>query len=171
MSARKPTVAVDLDGTIAVYDRWRGLEHIGDPIPGAKEFLTALREFAIVLIWTTRCNPEVEDRPEGVTADTLGRIVRGWLDQHGLPYDDVYTGPVKPLAACFLDDRAVSCRPMDFKPSARSGGDFGTDDHYAHVVLRAKTLCGVAVKQDKPVGQPPPGELFAPSSDVSPLKR
>ena len=26
-------IGVDLDGTLATYDRWRGIEHIGDPIP------------------------------------------------------------------------------------------------------------------------------------------
>lgn len=25
-------IAVDLDGTLAVYDHWRGVEHIGEPI-------------------------------------------------------------------------------------------------------------------------------------------
>ncbi len=26
-------IGVDLDGTLAVYDQWRGATHIGDPIP------------------------------------------------------------------------------------------------------------------------------------------
>lgn len=26
-------IAVDLDGTLAVYDKWRGVDHIGEPIP------------------------------------------------------------------------------------------------------------------------------------------
>ena len=25
--------AVDLDGTLAHYDKWRGIDHIGKPIP------------------------------------------------------------------------------------------------------------------------------------------
>ena len=25
--------AIDLDGTLARYDGWKGIEHIGDPIP------------------------------------------------------------------------------------------------------------------------------------------
>lgn len=29
----KPWLGVDLDGTLAVYDKWRGIEHIGAPIP------------------------------------------------------------------------------------------------------------------------------------------
>ena len=26
-------IGVDLDGTLAFYDMWRGMEHIGKPIP------------------------------------------------------------------------------------------------------------------------------------------
>jgi hypothetical protein len=26
-------IGVDLDGTLAFYDEWRGAEHIGDPVP------------------------------------------------------------------------------------------------------------------------------------------
>lgn len=26
-------IGVDLDGTLAMYDHWRGVEHIGEPIP------------------------------------------------------------------------------------------------------------------------------------------
>ena len=34
----KNTVCVDLDGTLAKYDGWKGLEHIGEPIDGSVEF-------------------------------------------------------------------------------------------------------------------------------------
>ena len=30
-------IGVDLDGTLATYEEWRGLEHIGDPVPAMKE--------------------------------------------------------------------------------------------------------------------------------------
>lgn len=34
---QKKTVAVDLDGVLADYSTgWQGIEHIGDPIPGAR---------------------------------------------------------------------------------------------------------------------------------------
>lgn len=26
-------IGVDLDGTLAHYDRWRGIDHVGDPVP------------------------------------------------------------------------------------------------------------------------------------------
>lgn len=37
MSPRKGWVGVDLDGTLAYYDEWRGVEHIGEPIPAMLE--------------------------------------------------------------------------------------------------------------------------------------
>lgn len=33
--------AVDLDGTLAHYDGWRGEDHIGDPIPPMVERIKA----------------------------------------------------------------------------------------------------------------------------------
>jgi hypothetical protein len=29
----KGWIGVDLDGTLAMYDHWRGIEHIGEPVP------------------------------------------------------------------------------------------------------------------------------------------
>lgn len=35
-------IAVDLDGTLAHYDHWRGPEHIGHPVPRMVEFVKGL---------------------------------------------------------------------------------------------------------------------------------
>lgn len=53
-------IAVDLDGTLAKYDGWKGLEHIGEPIP---EMLFRVRKWLAdgktVKIFTARaCVPE-----------------------------------------------------------------------------------------------------------------
>lgn len=112
MTSRK-TIAVDLDGVLADFrDGWKGLDHIGDPIPGAREFLRRLHELGDVLIWTTRCNPELA---RGTAAPLLRTIVREWLVRHGLMQyvADIWIGPVKPIAAAFVDDRAVRCAPQD----------------------------------------------------------
>ncbi len=111
----KPSVCVDLDGVIASYDRWRGLDHFGDPIPGAFEFLQALQQRARVVIFTVRCKG---DGLNGVhDSAVLVKKVREWLDKHSLPYDEVYSGQGKPLASAYIDDRGVSCCPMT-DPSA-----------------------------------------------------
>ena len=33
MTSRKGWIGVDLDATLAEYDTWRGIEHIGNPVP------------------------------------------------------------------------------------------------------------------------------------------
>lgn len=49
-------VGVDLDGTLAVYDGWKGINHIGEPIPEMVEYVQSLVESGIeVKIFTARC--------------------------------------------------------------------------------------------------------------------
>lgn len=51
-----PWIGVDLDGTIAFYDGWRGVDHIGDPIPAMVEkVMTHLAAGNKVKIMTARC--------------------------------------------------------------------------------------------------------------------
>ncbi len=105
----KKTVCVDLDGVLAHYDGWKGVDHIGDPIKGALEFLVELRKEYIVSIFTTRCNPNAN---KGYTVEELADKVKAWLDENEMPYDDVYTEQGKPLCEAFIDDRAISCKPL-----------------------------------------------------------
>ncbi len=106
----KKTVCVDLDGVLAKYDEWEGVDHFGDPIEGAVEFTKKLGETFDVVIFTTRCNPEV-NKPE--RPHLLVNRVREWLDKHGFHYDDIYSGEGKPIAQWYVDDRAIVCRPQD----------------------------------------------------------
>jgi hypothetical protein len=107
----KKNVCVDLDGVLADYSKgWQGVEVIGDPIPGAVEFTKSLSEFADVVVFTTRCNPEV-NKPEA--AHLLVNRVREWLDKHGFRYADIYCGTGKPIASAYIDDRAITCRPQE----------------------------------------------------------
>lgn len=106
----KKTVAVDLDGVLAQYDGWKGVDHIGDPIPGAVEFTQALSEFCDVLIYTTRCCEEI-NTPE--KAHLLVNRVRAWLDANGFAYAAIWSGQGKPIAVAYVDDRGISCRPQE----------------------------------------------------------
>lgn len=48
-------IGVDLDGTLAQYDGWRGVDHIGDPVPVMKfRVLKWLSEGKDVRIFTAR---------------------------------------------------------------------------------------------------------------------
>jgi len=106
----KKSVAVDLDGVLLKYDGWKGLEHLGEPIVGAKEFLEKLREDFYAILHTTRLAPKFNDRPD---QSYLYRVVSHWMDSCGLPYDELWVDKGKPLAIAYVDDRAVSCRPQD----------------------------------------------------------
>ena len=117
----KPSVLVDLDGVLAKYDGWRGVENIGAPIPGAVEFTRQLSEFARVVIYTTRCKeyPGSTSAPAGAAGSDrrpvveLVAIVTTWLDRHGFHYDEIYSGQGKPFGVAVIDDRAVSCLPQE----------------------------------------------------------
>ncbi|MHC4310838.1 MAG: capsular biosynthesis protein [Planctomycetota bacterium] len=115
----KKTVCVDLDGTLAQYSEWEGLENIGDPIPGARSFLQALKELGCeVVIYTTRTNPDV-NQEEGKY--DLALRIHTWLEQNEMPCDSVYVGRGKPIASAYVDDRAVECRPQDVIHADKTG--------------------------------------------------
>ncbi len=104
----KRTVCVDLDGVLSRYDSWKGIEHFGEPVPGAVEFSKELAKKYRVLIFSARTHDE-----EGRDVKEAKRLVAAWLDRHGFAYDEIYTGQGKPFASAYIDDRAVSCRPQE----------------------------------------------------------
>lgn len=117
-SGIRKTVCVDLDGVLAHYEGWKGAGHIGEPRPGAKEFMAELIRFAKVVVFTTRAKADFEDRPEGATPESLARLVGDWLCGHSIDHDEVYCGQGKPMAVAYVDDRAVPIvsnpEPTDF---------------------------------------------------------
>jgi hypothetical protein len=104
---RNGWIGVDLDGTLAVYDGWAGLHHIGDPVPAMVNRVKAwLADGWEVRIFTAR----VSGLTFGQQADTVEFIWK-WLDQCcGLPKLQVTN--VKDFEMIELwDDRAVSVEP------------------------------------------------------------
>jgi hypothetical protein len=70
-------IGVDLDGTLAFWDIWRGIEHIGKPIPSmvlrVKNWLAKGRE---VKIFTARaCDVEAVPFIEKWCLEHLGKIL------------------------------------------------------------------------------------------------
>ena len=110
----RPRVCVDLDGVLASYDGWKGYDHIGAPLPGARDFATELAKVADIIVFTSRCSedPGPEYDPPLLTPAELRRKIAEWLDKHRIPYTGIYMGQGKPRAAAFIDDRAVPCRPQ-----------------------------------------------------------
>ena len=95
MTEKKRIIAVDLDGTLAQYDGWKGDDVIGDPIPAMVSRLKEEEsEGATIVIFTTR--GDVPERREPVEK---------WLEKHGLPAWEV-TNEKRSGYTEMWDDRA-----------------------------------------------------------------
>lgn len=74
-------IAVDLDGTLAVYDEWRGITHIGPPIPAMVARVKAwLAEGRDVRIFTARVGPPHLHVPEELAQITCA--IQDWCLEH-----------------------------------------------------------------------------------------
>lgn len=107
-SSKRPRICVDLDGVLASYSGWKGLEHFGAPIAGAVDFTRELSGWAEVVIFTSRC--QRNDNKYSIAERK--KLVAQWLDENGFSYDEIYTGQGKPFATAYIDDRGVSCQPQ-----------------------------------------------------------
>lgn len=95
-------IGVDLDGTLAHYNGWRGIEHIGEPVPLMFERVRAwLAEGKTVKIFTARVSVDGPER------DFVIAVIHAWLVRHGLPHLEVTN--VKDFGMVELwDDRAIT---------------------------------------------------------------
>ena len=94
-------IGVDLDGTLAHYDGWKGIEHIGSPIiPMVKRVQEWVAIGQPVKIFTARVAVQEKER-----AMVIAHI-HAWLRRHGMP--DLEVTNVKDFGMIELwDDRAV----------------------------------------------------------------
>ena len=98
-------VAIDLDGTLAEYNGWKGLDHIGEPKPHARSALEAVKEETDLKIIIYTCRAE----------NGLKRV-RDWLEENSIPYDHINFNPEQPETAgkrkiwanYYIDDRNVN---------------------------------------------------------------
>ena len=97
-------IGVDLDGTLAKYEGWKGVDHIGDPIPlMAQRVFEWLRDGIDVRIFTARVSSE-DARAEALP------YIESWLTKHfgrTIPVTHV-----KDFAMIELwDDRCIQVEP------------------------------------------------------------
>lgn len=102
----KPTICVDIDGVLAYYTPE---PDIGPPVPGAVHFTSMLGLKYCVLIHTTRATPSLNP---GMSKEHIRKRISDWLDHHGFNYDDIWMDEGKPDCVGFVDDNAVTCRPI-----------------------------------------------------------
>ena len=134
----RPTVCLDLDGVLVDRTYGRGGEELGEPIDGAVEFTRALAEQADIVIHTARFagrrvgeGAAAEGGAQAVAQRLRLERIRAWLDRHGFAYKEIALEVGKPIAAAYVDDRGVSCRPMDDGPRA-----------FEEALAAVRRLCG-----------------------------
>lgn len=109
--SNKGWIAVDLDGTLAHYDHWRGSDHVGAPV----ELMVArvrnwLDEGRDVRVFTARI---ADGEPE------TKRVIQDWCEQHIGQRLEVTN--VKDFQMIELwDDRAVQVIPNTGEPVGQS---------------------------------------------------
>ncbi len=90
-------IGVDLDGTLAHYDEWKGFDHIGKPIPKMMNRVKRwIKQGKKVVIFTARAD-------NGKKAIDP---IKQWLKDNGLPDLEV-TNIKTPDIQQFWDDRAI----------------------------------------------------------------
>jgi len=115
---RQIKYVIDLDGTLAYWKSGdNDLTQIGDPLPGAVEFVNNLAKDGSITIFTRRMSEDIFDNEQ--QKQQMLKLITGWLDKHGFIWHNVFHGQGKPDGTCFIDDRGVACRPQD-NPNAYS---------------------------------------------------
>jgi len=113
-----PVYAVDLDGTLAKYDVWRGSDHVGDPIPLMVDKVKGWLDKGIeVKIFTARAA-----NPENIPA------IKRWLKRVGLPGLEI-TNVKDPSITKVYDDRAVRVK----KNTGQTIGEQLIDDYLRRI--------------------------------------
>lgn len=124
MSNNKGWIGVDLDGTLAHYDGWKGIAHIGEPVPAMVERVKRWRkEGRAVKIFTARVDGgEVAIAANGVAhqeVPLVRKYIEEWCLQHlgeVLPVTNVKDYGMIEL----WDDRAVQVIPNTGEPVGQS---------------------------------------------------
>ena len=99
MSVKGGWIGVDLDGTLAHYDTWRGLYHIGFIIEEMKTFVQMFLDKGYnVKIFTARVAPP--------TTPDVVKVIQDWLVENGLPRLEVTCVKDRDMIVLY-DDRAV----------------------------------------------------------------
>jgi FMN phosphatase YigB (HAD superfamily) len=96
-------VLVDFDGTLCEFKYPR----FGPPIPGARDFLYALRERALdIVVWSSRLSPQYSTWAE---RKQMKKEIENWLRRNAMPFDEVDVGDLgKRLALAYVDDRGAA---------------------------------------------------------------
>lgn len=101
--ASDPWVGLDLDGSVAHYSIWQGIEHIGDPIPSVIDLTRKLlRQGKTVKIFTARMA-----EPDPIKRNMVRHYIREWCVKHiGVALEATNIKDFNMVA--LIDDRAIA---------------------------------------------------------------
>lgn len=101
------TIAMDLDGCLATFDKWQGIEVIGAPVPEVVGKLVYLKKkypkMQIIIHSARIINPYT-----GKIRQRAVQVIKTWLKANSVPYNTIWTSQGKPYATEYVDDRAVN---------------------------------------------------------------
>ncbi len=102
-------IGVDLDGTVAHYDHWRGALHIGEPVPSmVRQVKKWLDEGVDVKIFTARISHDGTPSRQRDAAQAV-LAIQDWCDKHLGMYLPI-TNQKDYAMIEMWDDRAVTVR-------------------------------------------------------------
>ena len=124
----------DLDGTLAEYDGWHGIDHIGKPIKPMCDLMKKIREEgAKVKILTARVAP----RKDGSNADDARKHIEKWCEKN-LGFVPEITHEKDSLMDTLYDDRAVQVIPntgITIEDAAKRLFENGQQDKVAQALV------------------------------------
>jgi hypothetical protein len=85
-------IAIDFDATLTDYDGWKGKDHKGNILDGAREFLEELYESGFEFYIVT--SRSIEGIQEWLVENKIDHLIKGITN-------------MKIAAHCYLDDRAI----------------------------------------------------------------
>lgn len=116
MAKEKGFYAVDLDGTLAIYDGWQGADHIGEPVPAMlAQVKDLLAKGERVKIFTARVS--AEDGTHNQSRD----LIEAWCDKHVGQKLEVTCRKEFSMIA-FFDDRAIQVIANTGEPIVERAG-------------------------------------------------
>ena len=108
-------VGFDLDGTLAKYDGWKGVEHLGEPVDRMVLIAKLLHWLGKkVKVLTARVAP----RDDGEGGDKARKYVEKWCEKH-LGFVPEITYHKDASMAALFDDRAVAVEAFSFSQAAK----------------------------------------------------
>lgn len=113
MIRRERCIVFDIDGTLCPIKR--ADQDYGDlvPHPEMLERLKEYREAGFYIILSTSRNMNSYNGNVGLLIANTAKLLFQWLDEHGIPYDELHVGKPWPgKGGFYVDDKSI--RPDEF---------------------------------------------------------